>query len=139
MNNSSNAAESKDNNEKKSKKRKTDNKKNDENDDEDDNEDNKESSPKKAKKTETFACEDNRGVGDAIREMGVIYFKNKDNMKGGVYSRAAKAIRECEIKLTNKKDALKIKGIGKGIAGYMEEFWETGMISKLEELRAGTA
>jgi DNA polymerase/3'-5' exonuclease PolX len=32
-----------------------------------------------------------------------------------------------------------LKGVGKGIAGYIEEFLTTGMITKLEEMRAGTA
>jgi DNA polymerase/3'-5' exonuclease PolX len=32
-----------------------------------------------------------------------------------------------------------LPGVGKGIAGYIEEFLDTGMVTKLEELRAGTA
>lgn len=38
-------------------------------------------------------------------------------MKGGVFSKGAKAIRECEIPITTKKEALALKGVGKGIAG----------------------
>ena len=57
----------------------------------------------------------------------------------GVFSKAAKAIRECETAITNSKEAMKLKGIGKGVAGYIEEMLTTGTINKLEELRAGTA
>ena len=34
---------------------------------------------------------------------------------------------------------MKLKGVGKGVAGYIEEMLITGKINKLEELRAGTA
>lgn len=56
-----------------------------------------------------------------------------------MFSKAAKAIRECETVISNKKDAMELKGVGKGIAGYIEEMLESGCIIKLEELRAGTA
>ena len=57
----------------------------------------------------------------------------------GVFSKAAKAIRECNDVISCKKDAMALKGVGKGIAGYIEEMLETGKIIKLEELRAGMA
>lgn len=57
----------------------------------------------------------------------------------GVFSKAAKAIRECNNVISCKKDAMALKGVGKGIAGYIEEMLETGKIIKLEELRAGMA
>jgi DNA polymerase/3'-5' exonuclease PolX len=56
-----------------------------------------------------------------------------------VFSKGAKAIRECEEEIKDKKDAMKLKGVGKGIATYIEELITTGSIQKLEELRAGTA
>ena len=93
----------------------------------------------KVKKTEVVAVESNRPVATAIAEMSSIYFKNGDARKGGVFSKAAKAIRECDMALKNKKDCMKLKGIGKGIAGYIEELLENGSIEKLEHLRAGTA
>jgi hypothetical protein len=58
---------------------------------------------------------------------------------GGVFSKAAKVIRETEVHITDKKSAKAHKGIGDGIAKYIVELLETGMIVKLEELRAGTA
>lgn len=94
---------------------------------------------KKAKKTETMVVEENRAVAEAIKEMADIYFKNKEARKGGVFSKAAKAIREAEVHIADKKGAMALKGVGKGIAGYIEELQETGVIIKLEELRAGTA
>jgi DNA polymerase/3'-5' exonuclease PolX len=57
----------------------------------------------------------------------------------GVFSKAAKAIRECETYISTAKEAMALKGVGKGIAAYIEEYLKTGMISKLEEMRAGTA
>jgi DNA polymerase/3'-5' exonuclease PolX len=57
----------------------------------------------------------------------------------GVFSKAAKALRECPNYISTGKDALALKGIGKGIAGYIQEFLDSGTIVKLEELRAGTA
>lgn len=57
----------------------------------------------------------------------------------GVFSKAAKAIRESSLHITSAKTAMSLKGIGKGIAGYIEEFLETGQIKKLEEMRAGFA
>ena len=60
-------------------------------------------------------------------------------MKGGVYSKAAKAIRESETPIKDKKSAMGLKGVGKGIATYILEYISSGMIAKLEELRAGTA
>ena len=97
------------------------------------------SGKKKLKKSEVYAVEENRAVGEAIYEMAGIYFKNKDARKGGVFSKAAKAIRECESHLRTMKEAMNLPGIGKGIATYMQEFFDTGVITKLEEMRAGMA
>ena len=57
----------------------------------------------------------------------------------GVFSKAAMALRNAETEITSKKDGMALKGIGKGIASYIEEFLETKMITRLEELRAGVA
>ena len=94
---------------------------------------------KKARKPDKITNEANRPLVDALKEMAGIYFTNKDPRKGGVFAKACKAIRECEDEITDKKQAMALKGIGKGIGGYVEEFLTTGCIMKLEELRAGTA
>ena len=57
----------------------------------------------------------------------------------GVFSKAAKAIRECETEVQTRKEAMALKGVGKGIASYIEEFRDTGVVIKLEELRGGVA
>jgi DNA polymerase/3'-5' exonuclease PolX len=57
----------------------------------------------------------------------------------GVFSKAAKAIREADFAITDGKSATALKGVGKGIATYIQELIDTGMIEKLEELRAGIA
>lgn len=107
---------------------------------EDDDDDKpKKKAAKAPKKSETYAHEDNRLIGDAIKEMAGLYFKNADPRKGGVFSKAAKALRECETAVETQKQAIALPGVGKAIAAYIVEMLETGMIVKLEELRAGTA
>lgn len=96
-------------------------------------------STKKVKKTDVVAEERNRPVAEAIKEMADIYFKNKDMRKGGVFSKAAKAIRECETYISTQKEAMALKGVGKGIASYIVEMVDNGSIEKLEELKAGVA
>lgn len=56
-----------------------------------------------------------------------------------MFSKGAKAIREADFLITDKKAAMKLPGVGKGIAGYIEELKDSGSIRQLEELRAGTA
>ena len=99
-------------------------------------EEEEENSGKKGKQQKTVhvVCEENRPIAIAIQEIAGIYFKNGDARKGGVFSKAAKAIRECDTELKNSKEAQKLKGVGKGIAGYIEEYINTGCIGKLEEL-----
>jgi hypothetical protein len=104
-----------------------------------DEEGEKKKKPKAPPKTSIVAEERNRKAAEALHEMASGYFKNGDPRKGGVFSKAAKALRECETYVSNKKEAMALKGIGKGIAGYIEELLETGSIQKLEEIRAGTA
>jgi hypothetical protein len=100
-----------------------------------------ESAKKKAKvkKSETYVVEGNKAVGDAIYEMAGIYFKNNDARKGGVFSKGAKSIRECDFLIRSMKEAMSLSGIGKGMASYIQEYLDTGVIVKLEEMRAGMA
>lgn len=95
-------------------------------------------SPTKVKKSETFENEENREVGAAFLEIAGLYYKAGESLKGGVYSKAAKALRETPAAPKTKKEAmaLKLKGIGKGTAEKIEEFYTTGKIQKLEEMRA---
>ena len=94
--------------------------------------------PKKLTKTQIFVNYDNQPVHDQLLEMSRYYFAQKEMMKGSVYTKACEAIRGHEEHLTNAKQAVKLKGIGKGIGAYIEEFATSGMIVKLEEMRAGT-
>ena len=55
-----------------------------------------------------------------------------------MFSKAAKAIRESETIITSGKDAKKLKGIGDSIAKTIQEYLDTGVIKRLEEMRAGT-
>jgi len=76
-------------------------------------------------------------VGDAILEIAKFYFKAGEGLKGGVYSKAAKALRECPQAPKTKSEAMKLKlpGVGKGTAEKIEEFYKTGSIAKLEEMK----
>lgn len=57
----------------------------------------------------------------------------------GVFAKAAKALRDCETEIRTLKEAMALKGVGKGIATYVMEMIETGVIKKLEEVRSGYA
>lgn len=52
-------------------------------------------------------------------------------MKGGVYSKGAKAIRECETPIITKKEALALKGVGKGMAGKLDPVKSNSIALKL--------
>jgi hypothetical protein len=101
-------------------------------------------SPKKKKKdgpllSETFGNEANKPAYLALKELAGLYFQTGENFKGGVYSKAAKAVRETEEHLTETKAIvkLKIKGVGKGTAAICEEIVQNGFCDKLEKMRAG--
>lgn len=53
--------------------------------------------------------------------------------------KGAKIIREADFLITDKEAAMKLRGIGEHIGGYIEELRSTGSIKHLEELRAGKA
>lgn len=97
--------------------------------------------PEEEKKSNSYACEANRDFGDQIlKEFAAHYFSSADpgeKRKGGIFSKAAKAFREVETPVTNKKEAMALPGVGKGIAAYLEEFKANGFCEKLEKLRAG--
>ena len=84
--------------------------------------------------------EENRAFGEVLKEIADIYFASPDpgeKRKGGIFSKAAKAFREAEIAITTKKEAMSLKGVGKGIAAYLEEFREKGYLERLEKMRVG--
>ncbi|KAG3111612.1 hypothetical protein PI124_g9245 [Phytophthora idaei] len=104
-------------------------------DDEDADEDEKKA--KKPRKKVEATCEANQTLADAFAELSGFEFKRGEKFKGGTWSKVAKAIRDCESKLTCGKDALKLKGVGKSSAAKIDEYLETGTLEKLEEYRAG--
>ena len=71
------------------------------------------------KKLETFTVEGNKAAGEALHELSSLYFQAGEANKGGVFSKAAKAVREAEVHLVDAKAIvkLKIKGVGKATAG----------------------
>lgn len=92
---------------------------------------------KKSKKSETYVVEENREFGEVLMECAGLYFKAGEAFKGGLYSKAAKVVRECEEYLDTGKRAMREKGIGKGIGGLLDELKEKGFVEKLEKMRAG--
>ncbi|KAF4037589.1 Helix-hairpin-helix motif-containing protein 8 [Phytophthora infestans] len=106
-------------------------------DEDEESADDNEKKPKKPRKKAEATCEDNQELADAFAELSGFEFKRGEKFKGGTWSKVAKAIRECESKLTCGKDALKLKGVGKSSAAKIDEFLETGTLEKLEEYRAG--
>ncbi len=134
-------------NEKKPKKKRESKKKNDSEEDGDEDIEDGDSSPKpkkkvkkestSPKKTETYAVESNRGIGEVLLEMASLYYKAGEGMKGGVFSRGAKVIREVTYAISTGKEAMKEKGIGKGIGAIIDEFLAKGFVEKLEKMRAG--
>ena len=91
----------------------------------------------KKKKKEMVVCEENRPAATVLQELADLYWKAKDGFKGATYSKAAKALRECETFCKNSKEACKLKGIGKSCGALIEEVLATGKCDKLEKLRAG--
>ncbi|ETI51506.1 hypothetical protein, variant [Phytophthora nicotianae] len=106
-------------------------------DEDGDDADEDEKKTKKPRKKAEATCEDNQTLADAFAELSGFEFKRGEKFKGGTWSKVAKAIRDCETKLTCGKDALKLKGVGKSSAAKIDEFLETGTLEKLEEYRAG--
>ena len=65
-----------------------------------------------------------------------------DNVRAGVYFKAAKAVREHPTPITDgKKAAKELKGVGKKIAEKIDELLSTGTLARLERERgdAGTS
>ena len=60
---------------------------------------------------------------------------SKDPFKIRAYRKASEIIRELDYEVTSGEDAMKLPGIGKGIAKKIDEFLQTGEIARLEELR----
>lgn len=120
------------------KKRKNAKKEATEEDEEDEEDADGKKKEKKITKTQIFKNYENQPVHDQLMEMSRYYFGQKEMFKGSVYTKACAAIREHDDTLTTAKQAAKLKGIGKAIASMIEEYNTTGMIVKLEQMRAGT-
>jgi DNA polymerase/3'-5' exonuclease PolX len=60
---------------------------------------------------------------------------SKDPFRIRAYRKAAEIIRELDYEVLSGEDAMKLPGIGKGIAKKIDEFLQTGEIARLEKLR----
>jgi hypothetical protein len=93
--------------------------------------------PEEQKKKNIFVVEENRDFGSQLQEIADLYYKAGESRKGGTFSKGAKAFRDAETRITTAKEAMSLKGVGKGMAAYLTEFQEKGFIERLEKMRAG--
>jgi DNA polymerase (family 10) len=79
-------------------------------------------------------------VATALQEIGVLLrLKTKDQYRSRAYAKAAQAIAELDTdlgKLVQEKRLTDLKGVGESLARVIEELYNTGRSSMLEELRA---
>jgi DNA polymerase/3'-5' exonuclease PolX len=83
-----------------------------------------------------FGAARNAAIVNALRKLSDL---EKDNFKSKAYQKAAEAVDNISYPITDgaslAKGETKVAGIGKSIAKKIDEFLETGMISRLEELK----
>ena len=68
----------------------------------------------------------------------ILWKKNKvpkDNFRRLAYGKALKTIQNLDFKITDIKQIVKLKGIGKSILEKIQEFLLTGKINKVEEIK----
>src|SRR5436853_3047834 len=79
-------------------------------------------------------------VATTLQEIGLLLrLKTNDQFRSRAYTKAAQAIAELDTdlgKLVEEKKLTEIKGIGESLAGVIEELYNTGRSSMLEQLRA---
>ena len=93
--------------------------------------------PEEQQKKNIYAVEENRDFGSQLQEIADLYYKAGESRKGGTFSKGAKAFREADMHITTPKEAMTLKGVGKGMAAYLTEYQEKGFLERLEKMRAG--
>lgn len=82
-------------------------------------------------------CEGNEGIVKALTELSQAYFKSGNANAGNTYRKAAASVRSCpDLILSGKrvsKGKDKLDGVGAKCGEYIDEFLETGTISKIAE------
>lgn len=97
----------------------------------------KKDAEKKATSGAGASCEANEGIVAAISQLSSAYLKTGNMNAGNTYKKAAAAVRNCTFPITSgkaiSKGKGKIDGIGAKTGEYIDEFLETGKISKIQE------
>lgn len=73
----------------------------------------------------------NRKLADIFKQLAIEHKVHKDYFRHQAYSKAADIISNYKIPIISGKQANKIKGIGKGISGKIDEFIKTGKVPQL--------
>lgn len=71
-------------------------------------------------------------------ELAVLLLRLSDRFsdhafKASAFKKAARALEEHPVRITNGKQAQKVPSVGKGSAAYIDEFLETGKVEALDE------
>ena len=70
-----------------------------------------------------------------LKELSSFAFRERDEVRGGAYNKAAAALRMHSVVITSGKEAKKLDGIGKSIARTIDEFLDKGTVQKLEDYK----
>ena len=103
---------------------------------EDEESDDDEESDEESDDEDDFHISRNAAIVNALRKLSDL---EKDDFKSKAYWKAAEAVDNIPYTIVDgeslAKGETKVPGIGKSIAKKIDEFLETGMISRLEELK----
>jgi len=70
-----------------------------------------------------------------LKELSSFAFRERDEVRGGAYNKAAAALRMHSVVITSGKEAKKLDGIGKSIARTIDEFLDKGTVQNLEDYK----
>ena len=70
-----------------------------------------------------------------LKELSSFAFRERDEVRGGAYNKAAAALRMHSVVITSGKEAKKLDGIGKSIARTIDEFLDKGTVQMLEDYK----
>jgi bifunctional polynucleotide phosphatase/kinase len=77
----------------------------------------------------------NKELCEALLELADLLKEANNVFKSRAFVKAAACLSDCSFKVTTKKEAVKLPGIGKSIGEKIEEFATTGKIAVIEELK----
>lgn len=77
--------------------------------------------------------ERNKQIASIFKQLATEYRVHKDHFRYRAYDKASSIISNYKIPIISGKQAIKIKGIGKGISNKIDEFIKTGKVPRLGE------